>query len=508
MKNYVVKIICTLLISFGIFIPLKFVKAINVISPAGGQTCTGGQVCLINWYEASANPVLVYLDLYMENGSLAQANIAGNYYPANSSYNWTIPAGLNGHYKIFFRDNHFNVGDPRGKVAESQVFNIDQPVAAIPAPTLTLTLNKTTINSGDLATLTWSSTNATTVVSSNFNASGVSGSVSVNPSTTTTYTLKVGGQSGQKESSVTLTVNPPTPSYKSSGSWVSKPIGNELTNSFNRFYPINEKVKSDSNEITYQFSSSTNNYLTWSEPVVANLSNCANGLITCINNKVSVDLSKIALLNNAKFIKVKINLSTNDPQNTPSLDGFNIDYTIRVVSQDVPAPTTPPVNPEPIVTSPSNNSVKTFNFQFSNLVSSNEHIAYKLYNKGGSLSEQKSLLVDSKGKYQNLEVAKPSYPVNLYAKAPKQLSKKILIASESVTDVDFGQLLTGDLNNDDIINSMDFSLINKYWNQANDLADLNKDGFINSLDFSVLNKNWGKSGDALTDNISDLKFNL
>jgi parallel beta-helix repeat protein len=54
--------------------------------------------------------------------------------------------------------------------------------------------------------------------------------------------------------------------------------------------------------------------------------------------------------------------------------------------------------------------------------------------------------------------------------------------------------LKGDLNNDRIVNSLDWSLMNSKWFTSDATADLNSDGIVNSLDFSIMNGNWLKSG--------------
>lgn len=54
--------------------------------------------------------------------------------------------------------------------------------------------------------------------------------------------------------------------------------------------------------------------------------------------------------------------------------------------------------------------------------------------------------------------------------------------------------LKGDLNNDRIVNSLDWSIMNSKWFTSDPIADLNTDGIVNSLDFSIMNGNWLKSG--------------
>jgi hypothetical protein len=56
-------------------------------------------------------------------------------------------------------------------------------------------------------------------------------------------------------------------------------------------------------------------------------------------------------------------------------------------------------------------------------------------------------------------------------------------------------LLSGDLNNDGIINSVDWSSMNAVWFTADSVSDINRDGIVNSVDFSFINKNWGLMGE-------------
>jgi hypothetical protein len=66
---------------------------------------------------------------------------------------------------------------------------------------------------GGSATLIWSSTNTTSCTSSNFTASGIIGSVSVTPQTTTQYSITCTGAGGTATGAATITVTtPPTTS--------------------------------------------------------------------------------------------------------------------------------------------------------------------------------------------------------------------------------------------------------------------------------------------------------
>ncbi len=83
--------------------------------------------------------------------------------------------------------------------------------AGTPAePALTLAANPTTIDEGEDATLSWSTTNATSCTASGgwSGAKNVSGEEKVSPENTTTYTLSCTGAGGSVAKSVTITVTP------------------------------------------------------------------------------------------------------------------------------------------------------------------------------------------------------------------------------------------------------------------------------------------------------------
>ncbi|HUZ05414.1 MAG TPA: peptidoglycan-associated lipoprotein Pal [Acidobacteriaceae bacterium] len=87
------------------------------------------------------------------------------------------------------------------------------PAPAPVAPTATLTASPDTITAGQSSTLTWSSTDATSVTIDNGvgTVSAASGSQSVTPSTTTTYHLVARGDGGSTGATATVTVNQPPP---------------------------------------------------------------------------------------------------------------------------------------------------------------------------------------------------------------------------------------------------------------------------------------------------------
>jgi hypothetical protein len=95
------------------------------------------------------------------------------------------------------------------------------PVAPPPAPTVTLKAGAASISSGGSTTLTWSSTNASSCTASGgwTGTEAASGTKSVSPTATTTYTLDCTGSGGKALVSATVTVNGSTPPATGT-SWV------------------------------------------------------------------------------------------------------------------------------------------------------------------------------------------------------------------------------------------------------------------------------------------------
>jgi hypothetical protein len=89
-----------------------------------------------------------------------------------------------------------------GTVTESVTVTVTPP-----APTVTFSASPTTIQAGQSSTLSWTTTNATSVTIDNgIGTVPTNGSVSVSPSQTTTYTLTATGPGGTVTASVTVTV--------------------------------------------------------------------------------------------------------------------------------------------------------------------------------------------------------------------------------------------------------------------------------------------------------------
>jgi peptidoglycan-associated lipoprotein len=85
------------------------------------------------------------------------------------------------------------------------------PPAAV-KPTVSLSADKTTINPGESAKLTWTSTDASNVsIAPEVGAVTAQGTTTVNPAKSTTYTITASGPGGNADATVSIAVNTPAP---------------------------------------------------------------------------------------------------------------------------------------------------------------------------------------------------------------------------------------------------------------------------------------------------------
>jgi len=85
------------------------------------------------------------------------------------------------------------------------------PPPAPPAPTASIAVDPSTIQTGQSATLTWQTSNATDVSIDGIGAVQPNGSQSVSPTASTTYHLVAKGSGGTQEATARLTVTQPPP---------------------------------------------------------------------------------------------------------------------------------------------------------------------------------------------------------------------------------------------------------------------------------------------------------
>lgn len=90
------------------------------------------------------------------------------------------------------------------------------PPQAAPAPTATLAASPSTIQQGQTTVLSWQTTDSTEITIAGLGTVPASGSRSVTPDTSTTYTLEAKGPGGTQDASARVTVNPTTASATTS----------------------------------------------------------------------------------------------------------------------------------------------------------------------------------------------------------------------------------------------------------------------------------------------------
>jgi hypothetical protein len=115
----------------------------------------------------------------------------------------------------------------------------------------------------------------------------------------------------------------------------------------------------------------------------------------------------------------------------------------------------------------------------------------------GTTLESYTLTPNGSNQYSVGFLSSDPQVVNLRVKVNGYLSQLVTgldttVNSGAVTSV--SELNAGDLNNDNTINALDYSIMNTHWLQNYPIADINADGIVNSLDFAVLKNNFNKSG--------------
>lgn len=130
-------------------------------------------------------------------------------------------------------------------------------------------------------------------------------------------------------------------------------------------------------------------------------------------------------------------------------------------------------------------------------IPSGKSVTITLYNAGTAVSAGVfTATTDATGR-----VALPgttSIPAGLYdimISSQGYLRKKLFaynVSSNAV--ITLPVLPVGDINNDSIINSLDWSVMSGKWFSNDATTDVNKDGIVNSIDWSYLSKNWFQTG--------------
>jgi peptidoglycan-associated lipoprotein len=114
-------------------------------------------------------------------------------------------------------------------------------VAAPPArPTVTLQASSTFIQRGESATLTWSSTNATTLTLNPGSTVAPEGSQKVSPTDSTTYTITATGPGGSADQSIRITVSAAAPPVAADNTPSETPDAAFLRNMHDAYFDYNK----------------------------------------------------------------------------------------------------------------------------------------------------------------------------------------------------------------------------------------------------------------------------
>jgi hypothetical protein len=89
-----------------------------------------------------------------------------------------------------------------------------------------------------------------------------------------------------------------------------------------------------------------------------------------------------------------------------------------------------------------------------------------------------------------------------WVKAPRYLASagQVTLTGAQVTNVEMGLMLVGDANDDNVVSSIDFSILRGTWNKVlgdpgfDPRADFTRDNVISALDFSLLRNNYNHAG--------------
>jgi hypothetical protein len=177
---------------------------VNLTSPSSGATVSG--TTTITATASATSPATVHDVQFQVDGSNIP-NCDPTSPSSGSTYQcttWNTTGLSNGSHTISAIVTDSN--------AQTDSNSESVTVSNAPAPTVNLSANPTTITSGNSSTLSWTSSNATscaaTTPSGWTNSSATSGSKSVSPTSTTTYTISCTGSGGSNQASTTITVNP------------------------------------------------------------------------------------------------------------------------------------------------------------------------------------------------------------------------------------------------------------------------------------------------------------
>jgi hypothetical protein len=115
--------------------------------------------------------------------------------------------------------------------------------------------------------------------------------------------------------------------------------------------------------------------------------------------------------------------------------------------------------------------------------------------QGDSLAYHFLVSSDVYGQFAIPEVYPGRY--RLLVKCPHTLARLYgtVDLEPGINMISMGTLLEGDLNDDNMVGILDFSLLRVLFGRGDRRGDLNQDGIVDMIDFSLLKRNYGERGD-------------
>lgn len=114
----------------------------------------------------------------------------------------------------------YSISCTDGRKSASASATVTVNAVTTPAPTVSLSATPSTIDEGQSATLSWSSTDASSCSANWTGSSATSGSESVSPGASTTYSISCDGAGGSANDSATVTVNTTSGGYDLVGDYI------------------------------------------------------------------------------------------------------------------------------------------------------------------------------------------------------------------------------------------------------------------------------------------------
>jgi len=123
--------------------------------------------------------------------------------------------------------------------------------------------------------------------------------------------------------------------------------------------------------------------------------------------------------------------------------------------------------------------------------------------QGEGLARTEDVTTDNEGKFSVADVAAGTYDIGVKGSHTLSRLEEDVVIESGTTNVDFGTLLEGDCDNNDMINISDFGILADAFGSLpasgnwDERADLNNNGQVNISDFGLLADNFGLLGEMV-----------